>query len=96
MLAGGLTWKVPEENTSRWYSQLSGCVEAPNSQKSHLLFHQCWWEVGPVVGIIFEVFEEGRDLLLQVTLGKECRSSVKGPGPPAWASSLCRHERVLA
>ena len=68
----------------------------PGSQKSHLLFHQRVWANGPIAGFIFEVLEEGRDLLQQVFLGKECRSSVKDPGPPVWAGSLCKNEWVLA
>lgn len=39
-------------------------------RRSHSLVHQVFWALSPRLGDIFEMLKEGRDLLLQVALGK--------------------------
>jgi len=53
------------------FSALRACGTSKPTQASHLLLHQCWRTVEPVVGFDFEVGEEGCDLLLQIALWEE-------------------------
>lgn len=39
-------------------------------RRSHSLVHQVFWALSPRLGDIFEILEEGCDLLPQVVLGK--------------------------
>lgn len=95
-MAGGQALNVPEGNTAGWCSQPLGPMGPPKPHKaSHLLLHQRWRTVDPVVGSILEVEEEGRNLLLQIPLWKEHKSRVKGPRQVG-GQPLREHESGLA
>jgi hypothetical protein len=78
------------ENTARRCSPLPRSPVTPDPHRSHSLLHQGRWALGPVAGEIFEVLEEGRDLLPQVALRRTTQGQLQRlmqtcPGP----TSLC-------